>query len=83
MFFDLPRDILKKIYEYDSTYHDLHKSNLKFLQRQWSVKYINKITGSWGWDITLSNSFGKSIYGHNFDAELTFFQINGKFLKTK
>jgi hypothetical protein len=65
MFFDLPSDIIKKIYQFDPTYHEIYKRNLKFLQKEWSVKYINKLSGGWGWDIT--SSFGhieeQSTYG--------------------
>ena len=45
----------------DPTYHNIHKDNLKFLQKQWSIKYINKDTGSWGWDITCSAAM---LHGH-------------------
>ena len=47
-------NIKNLIFQFDPTYHNIHKDNLKFLQKQWSIKYINKNTGSWGWDITCS-----------------------------
>lgn len=50
----LPKNIKNLIFQFDPTYHNIHKDNLKFLQKQWSIKYINKNTGSWGWDITCS-----------------------------
>ena len=50
----LPKNIKDLIFQFDPTYHNIHKDNLKFLQKQWSIKYINKDTGSWGWDITCS-----------------------------
>ena len=48
----LPKNITDLIFQFDPTYHNIHKDNLKFLQNEWSIKYINKQTGSWGWDIT-------------------------------
>jgi len=50
----LPKNITDLIFQFDPTYHNIHKDNLKFLQKEWSIKYINKQTGSWGWDITTS-----------------------------
>lgn len=48
----LPKNITDLIFQFDPTYHNIHKDNLKFLQKEWCIKYINKQTGSWGWDIT-------------------------------
>lgn len=47
----LPKNIIILIFQYDPTYHNIHKNNLKFLQKEWSIKYIHKNSGSWGWDL--------------------------------
>ena len=57
----LPKNIKDLIFQFDPTYHNIHKDNLKFLQKQWSIKYINKDTGSWGWDITCAAAM---LHGH-------------------
>jgi len=47
----LPINIITLIFQFDPTYHNIHKDNLKFLQKEWSIKYIDKNSGSWGWDL--------------------------------
>ena len=72
----LPKNITDLIFQFDPTYHNIHKNNLKFLQKEWSIKYINKETGSWGWDITSSASMMHNLGGGDIYDSIAYLPAN-------
>lgn len=74
----LPTNIKDLIFQFDPTYHNIHKDNLKFLQKQWSIKYINKDTGSWGWDITCCSAMMRSVGSGDYDY-IAYTNLTGSF----
>lgn len=51
--YNLPADIIRKIYEYDGTYKEYMRENvLKEIRRDWAIKWICDDTGGYGLDLS-------------------------------
>lgn len=52
----LPLDIIRKIYQYDSTYYEFFTKNiLCYLKKNWMISWTCKFTGKSGIDLTGTN----------------------------
>lgn len=54
--YKLPLDIIRKIYQFDSTYHEIFKNNvLCYIKKNWMILWTCKFTGKCGIDLTGTN----------------------------
>lgn len=53
----IPIDIVRKIYKFDSTYHEFFKNNIIcYIQKKWMIHWTCKYTGKNGIDLTGTNN---------------------------